>query len=99
MVAPGSGSFSRRWLMISAPVTRPATVTSGPKTLGTGLTSITILGKYFRTSPANSSQSLAAAKPVKTTRLPVGERSEEHTSELQSRPHLVCRLLLEKKKK
>src|SRR6266498_4840880 len=36
---------------------------------------------------------------------PVGDdatvvvRSEEHTSELQSRPHLVCRLLLEKKKK
>src|SRR3989442_3329677 len=26
------------------------------------------------------------------------KRSEEHTSELQSRPHLVCRLLLEKKK-
>src|SRR3989442_4167256 len=26
------------------------------------------------------------------------ERSEEHTSELQSRPHLVCRLLLENKK-
>src|SRR3989442_11930035 len=26
-------------------------------------------------------------------------RSEEHTSELQSRPHLVCRLLLEKKNK
>src|SRR5690554_456623 len=31
----------------------------------------------------------------------IGEigRAEEHTSELQSRPHLVCRLLLEKKKK
>src|SRR5690625_5887407 len=29
----------------------------------------------------------------------VQERSEEHTSELQSRGHLVCRLLLEKKKK
>src|SRR5690554_7669841 len=28
----------------------------------------------------------------------IHERSEEHTSELQSRPHLVCRLLLEKKK-
>src|SRR3989442_4339240 len=27
------------------------------------------------------------------------DRSEEHTSELQSRPHIVCRLLLEKKKK
>src|SRR2546429_4462632 len=30
---------------------------------------------------------------------PQGRRSEEHTSELQSRLHLVCRLLLEKKKK
>src|SRR5439155_17428453 len=29
----------------------------------------------------------------------IGVRSEEHTSELQSRGHLVCRLLLEKKKK
>src|SRR2546422_6371265 len=30
--------------------------------------------------------------------LGLGDRSEEHTSELQSRLHLVCRLLLEKKK-
>src|SRR5258707_5693019 len=30
---------------------------------------------------------------------PTGRRSEEHTSELQSRQYLVCRLLLEKKKK
>src|SRR5947209_15217263 len=30
--------------------------------------------------------------------LPVAQRSEEHTSELQSRQYLVCRLLLEKKK-
>src|SRR2546422_7109321 len=30
---------------------------------------------------------------------PIKDRSEEHTSELQSRLHLVCRLLLEKKKK
>src|SRR5690554_7211158 len=29
----------------------------------------------------------------------ISARSEEHTSELQSRPHLVCRLLLEKKKR
>src|SRR5258707_4144586 len=29
----------------------------------------------------------------------IGDRSEEHTSELQSRQYLVCRLLLEKKKK
>src|SRR5258708_25388683 len=33
------------------------------------------------------------------TRKPESERSEEHTSELQSPDHLVCRLLLEKKKK
>src|SRR5690554_8108980 len=43
---------------------------------------------------------------LRATREPAGNgkpgtqagRSEEHTSELQSRPHLVCRLLLEKKK-
>src|SRR3989442_11767591 len=34
--------------------------------------------------------------PGQRANLPI--RSEEHTSELQSRPHLVCRLLLEKKK-
>src|SRR2546422_4260923 len=35
----------------------------------------------------------------RSTSAPSGEtRSEEHTSELQSRLHLVCRLLLEKKK-
>src|SRR5690625_6659883 len=34
----------------------------------------------------------------KGTRSAVKRRSEEHTSELQSRGHLVCRLLLEKKK-
>src|SRR6266700_779640 len=33
-----------------------------------------------------------------TTRLSCDSRSEEHTSELQSRENLVCRLLLEKKK-
>src|SRR2546422_4166909 len=33
-----------------------------------------------------------------STRERMEERSEEHTSELQSRLHLVCRLLLEKKK-
>src|SRR5690554_7761460 len=36
--------------------------------------------------------------PPAVTGLVAIHRSEEHTSELQSRPHLVCRLLLEKKK-
>src|SRR2546422_7393602 len=44
----------------------------------------------------------AYAKAVRTVKTCVGTdfcRSEEHTSGLQSRLHLVCRLLLEKKKK
>src|SRR2546422_3892887 len=36
---------------------------------------------------------------VRSTSVAGPPRSEEHTSELQSRLHLVCRLLLEKKKK
>src|SRR3989449_8420742 len=41
----------------------------------------------------------AQAAALRTTMPTVAGRSEEHTSELQSRLHLVCRLLLEKKKK
>src|SRR3712207_7226859 len=37
--------------------------------------------------------------PARRDPRPRGRRSEEHTSELQSRQYLVCRLLLEKKKK
>src|SRR5690554_7278238 len=39
-----------------------------------------------------------ALAQVRASKSPGAGRSEEHTSELQSRPHLVCRLLLEKKK-
>src|SRR5437660_5300209 len=42
---------------------------------------------------AIATPSLTIRKRIRT------RRSEEHTSELQSRGHLVCRLLLEKKKK
>src|SRR5690606_40294274 len=41
---------------------------------------------------------LADALHDRVQRLPAPARSEEHTSELQSRENLVCRLLLEKKK-
>src|SRR3712207_7980013 len=42
----------------------------------------------------------ATAKPTRVSRRPTRtERSEEHTSELQSRQYLVCRLLLEQKQK
>src|SRR2546422_1951028 len=64
------------------------------------------------TSPARAKpRAVAAAAPAKPapakkrgrrrgllSGLGTHERSEEHTSELQSRLHLVCRLLLEKKK-
>src|SRR3712207_8901524 len=39
----------------------------------------------------------AAAQPRMAARAAAPQRSEEHTSELQSRQYLVCRLLLEKK--
>src|SRR6476620_12233447 len=41
---------------------------------------------------------LAARPGERRRRRTTGRRSEEHTSELQSRQYLVCRLLLEKKK-
>src|SRR3989442_3956703 len=51
-------------------------------------------------APESTSRSLARVIPTYSKRRrSASRRSEEHTSELQSRPHLVCRLLLEKKKK
>src|SRR5207253_10048925 len=53
------------------------------------------------TSADHGCQGTACRTKVTTANAaqPVASRSEEHTSELQSRGHLVCRLLLEKKKK
>src|SRR5436305_11982786 len=50
-----------------------------------------------RTTPA-CARSSGTRRPQSPYGPPPEVRSEEHTSELQSRPHLVCRLLLEKKK-
>src|SRR2546429_1703144 len=53
--------------------------------------------------PAAESESAGETRVQPGTKWPTKRlwkrRSEEHTSELQSRLHLVCRLLLEKKKK
>src|SRR2546421_8769297 len=52
---------------------------------------------HFRSPPGRaSSHSAIAATAIRTVPY-VSMRSEEHTSELQSRSDLVCRLLLEKK--
>src|SRR5256884_3725546 len=53
-----------------------------------------VLGKSFQSSRVDLS-ALCGFIAVDSRRT---KRSEEHTSELQSRLHLVCRLLLEKKK-
>src|SRR3989449_8028357 len=56
----------------------------------------------FRSQRAAPLSGLRGARDRGGRRAPRGRephRSEEHTSELQSRLHLVCRLLLEKKKK
>src|SRR3712207_8008252 len=45
------------------------------------------------------SEAVGSATSTQTRSSPDPRRSEEHTSELQSRQYLVCRLLLEKKKK
>src|SRR5690606_42100530 len=50
-----------------------------------------------RSAPARSS--FASDRPEPERRIWRSPRSEEHTSELQSREYLVCRLLLEKKKR
>src|SRR2546429_6504105 len=54
----------------------------------------TTLFRSLTTNPPHCGACSNAPSAVVAT-----ERSEEHTSELQSRLHLVCRLLLEKKKK
>src|SRR5690349_22835562 len=59
------------------------------------------LRPHSLTPPGWRARMCWADRPRKWAERPTGEvlRSEEHTSELQSRRDLVCRLLLEKKKK
>src|SRR5437870_6611587 len=61
---------------------------AGQSQTGTGKTAAFLIAGFTR----------LLRSPAPSTPAGVGARSEEHTSELQSRGHLVCRLLLEKKK-
>src|SRR3712207_7711250 len=54
---------------------------------------------HFQIQVPNSARVSARSIRSSTFAFPSTSRSEEHTSELQSRQYLVCRLLLEKKKK
>src|SRR5687768_18240313 len=55
-------------------------------------------GRGRGTGPRPRARRRARHDPARVGRAGPLDRSEEHTSELQSRLHLVCRLLLEKKK-
>src|SRR3712207_7527203 len=74
----------------------PISATSSSRPARTPSRSATIPGTSARRSSSSRASRSCFARP--TTR-PARPRSEEHTSELQSRQYLVCRLLLEKKKK
>src|SRR2546422_5527496 len=71
---------------------------SGYSASGVPATMICTSGRAAVTRAA-ASRKIAQCRFTSCARLPGNKRSEEHTSELQSRLHLVCRLLLEKKKK
>src|SRR3989442_11541247 len=60
----------------------------------------TLFRSISSSSLRTSTRAISSGSPATAARSRRrGTRSEEHTSELQSRPHLVCRLLLEKKKR
>src|SRR2546427_3810847 len=63
--------------------------------------SLVMLSRKSAPCPAarRAKSALDASKQIGTAKRTVRGRSEEHTSELQSQSNLVCRLLLEKKKK
>src|SRR2546426_4679360 len=60
---------------------------------------VQLLGEDREFSECACETELAGYSPIQNARHRSGIRSEEHTSELQSPCNLVCRLLLEKKKR
>src|SRR5437016_12074561 len=93
-----AGLAIARWSMsITAPrpcfdtAVRPAIMSNGTDQAPASISPIRPL--------ANPGPAVTAATPVSPVANAHPSRSEEHTSELQSLTNLVCRLLLEKKKK
>src|SRR3712207_7189027 len=87
---PRSTLFPYTTLFRSWPVTNPACSEHSRATASP--TSAGVVRRRIGTHPAPAQFRIASNTSG-------GRRSEEHTSELQSRQYLVCRLLLEKKKK
>src|ERR1041385_3289969 len=73
--------------------------TNAPVNLGDGLHLVEVeIVRTLKGTNQPGRQIIATIYPLNSGRDYLLYRSEEHTSELQSRLHLVCRLLLEKKK-
>src|SRR5439155_7886852 len=84
-------------LMVPTAGTNASIVSNlAPRFLTASFTLRPVIGLVSVMFVPTSNRASAATMSSKVT---VQRRSEEHTSELQSRGHLVCRLLLEKKKK
>src|SRR5690606_40480037 len=79
-----------------------STVATGPRLLSSSASTIVptagAFGLAFRSSRSATSRIISSRPSMFSFDLAETSRSEEHTSELQSRENLVCRLLLEKKK-
>src|SRR2546427_4822675 len=69
------------------------------KSFGPSFVSISIRADSSSGDKTSVRQPLPVTQDLVWTHFGPGTRSEEHTSELQSQSNLVCRLLLEKKKK
>src|SRR3712207_9057572 len=87
-------------LPISCPATDAARPPRPPPPAGRGLAEASASDPTgaLREKPETGVEALLAGEPRETFEGAAGTRSEEHTSELQSRQYLVCRLLIEKKK-
>src|SRR3712207_8996148 len=78
---------------------RSAAVAGTPGARPSSSTESRVTAAVTRNGPASISTSAITPSTSTERTTPGKRRSEEHTSELQSRQYLVCRLLLEKKKK
>src|ERR1039458_10634461 len=87
VISPEIGSRSMPphcWKYVNCVISRPSSITCQP----------------MPNAPSVGDSQLSSSNLMSCLRrsMPMASRSEEHTSELQSLRHLVCRLLLEKKK-
>src|SRR5438876_3923485 len=90
-------SFFSRWAFSGAPSTFPGSIACEAP-------GFIMAGEHRKPFPAKAKPCMSSAERIPQARRRCispsspRRRSEEHTSELQSPVHLVCRLLLEKKK-